>query len=371
MSTPKLLIVGGGYGGTNLAKALGTSFDVTVIEKRATFFHTVGALRALVDRNWPHKLFVPYNQLLKGIKVIQGEVILVEAKQVVLKDGRVLDFEYLVLATGSDYPFPAHALADGVAEATQAYQTLFERTRRAEQILIAGGGPVGLELAGEISSVYPDKSIVLVHSGQQLIGPPFHPKFGLRLQQQLEARGVRLILGEKLDIAAAQAAQHPSDLGAQQYRTDKGTHLQADLLLRAFGATPNTVALRQTFAHALDRAGRVKVNQHLQMEGHSNIFALGDITNIDEPKLAVNASRHAGIIAHNLKALRGQSRLKRYTPMSVPMTAIPLGPKGGAAHLPFGRGMVVDFLAAVKGKTLLTERFSRMIAASPQSPGHK
>ena len=60
----KVVIIGGGYAGTALAKELDPDFDVTLIEKRERFFHNSGSLRAAVDAGWLRKLFIPYDALL-------------------------------------------------------------------------------------------------------------------------------------------------------------------------------------------------------------------------------------------------------------------------------------------------------------------
>ncbi len=351
MNKPKVLLVGCGYAGVNLIKALGSSADITVIEKREAFFHYIAVLRSLVNRDWLPQLFVSYKALLGSSRWIRSEVVSVDANEVILSDGQHLNFDYVVLATGVSYAFPAHAKSDSVEDTKQHYAQLFEQVQRAKGILIAGGGAVGVEIAGEISSVYTDKSITVVHSGANLIGAPFNLELGRRLYQQLEQRGVKIILNDTVNL-------EPSATGV--YTTKNGARVEADLVFKAFGGRPNTDYLRATLPDALDAAGRVKVNSHLQLEGHTNIFALGDITNIDEVKTAINGSKHAEIIAHNIKALQKSSTLKAYKPSKVPTAVVPLGPTGGAGHLPFGAGFVVNFLARVKGRTLFVERFRGM-----------
>jgi apoptosis-inducing factor 2 len=355
VNNPKVILVGGGYGGTALVKALAAGFDLTIIERKETFFHAVGALRSVVNRAWPKKLFVPYDRLLPGRRVVRGALARVEKNHILLDDGRKLEFDYLVLGTGVNYPFPGNAPADEVARSTERYQALFEQIEQAKNVLIAGGGPVGAELAGEISSVYRDKKITLVHRGAHLMGAPFNPALGQSLTKQLEARGVTVILGESLNTVAAEAGV---------YTTDKGRRIQADAMIVAYGGTPNTAYLRESMPNALDAGGRVRVNAHLQLEQHPNIFALGDITNVQEAKMAITAGAHAKVVAHNLKALRDSKPLKSYAPAKVPMALVPLGPKGGAGQLPFGAGVIVTFLAPLKGRALMTEQFKSMIADS-------
>ena len=92
----KVVIIGGGYAGTALAKELDPDFDVTLIEKRERFFHNSGSLRAAVDAGWLRKLFIPYDALLKRGGILNAKVVDVKPDEVVLEDGQwVPGREYL------------------------------------------------------------------------------------------------------------------------------------------------------------------------------------------------------------------------------------------------------------------------------------
>jgi NADH dehydrogenase FAD-containing subunit len=173
----RVLVIGGGYGGTAIVKALDTNFDVTLIEKRERFFHNSGSLRAAVDAQWLRKLFIPYDHLLKHGRIVNSKVVEANPEEVVLEDGQRLKFDYLVLATGSSYPFPAKMASDKVTEAETAVRIVNERIEQAKSILLIGAGPVGIELAGEIASLYPGKPITLMDPGERLM-PAFNPKLG-------------------------------------------------------------------------------------------------------------------------------------------------------------------------------------------------
>jgi NADPH-dependent 2,4-dienoyl-CoA reductase/sulfur reductase-like enzyme len=104
---PTVAVVGGGYGGVNVAKALDESADVVLVEPRDAFMHNVAALRALVDPSWLPRIYIPYDNLLANGRVVRDRAALVEPGRVVTASGEEILADYVVLATGSSYPFPA------------------------------------------------------------------------------------------------------------------------------------------------------------------------------------------------------------------------------------------------------------------------
>jgi flavin-dependent dehydrogenase len=103
---PTVVIVGGGYGGVAAARALDDETDVILVEPRDAFVHNVAALRGLVDPAWTDRIFMPYRRLLDRGQVIRDRVVAEDAKGVTLGSGEKVTADYLVLATGSAYPFP-------------------------------------------------------------------------------------------------------------------------------------------------------------------------------------------------------------------------------------------------------------------------
>jgi apoptosis-inducing factor 2 len=359
----KTIVIGGGYSGTAIAKLLDRDFDVTLIEKQEMFFHNLGALRAAVDPSWLEKIFIPYSGLLKRGKILHHRVKEVTPDQVHLDNGEILRFDYLILATGSSYHFPAKMSSNDVESSKESILHFSATIREARRILIVGGGPVGVEFAGEIISKYPQKTITLIHAGKTLIGEPFNPKLREKLLEALKAKGVRVVLEERVLLNDWK----PEDLlQTQTYITDQGMAIEADLLLLCYGAKVNNEYLRAHFTEQLDRQGRVKVNPQMQVEGYSNIFAVGDITNIDEPKMGVVSGGHASVVAANIKILESnktivrQKTLKAYQPAKTPLIIVPLGENDGAGQFPLTKhGLVVGaFLAKqIKSQSLLVEMY--------------
>ena len=107
---PTVVVLGGGYAGIGVARPLDDLADVVLVEPKDDFVHNVAALRALVDPGWLERIYLPYTGLLGRGRVVRDRAVKADADRVVLASGAELFPDYLVLATGSGYPFPANDL---------------------------------------------------------------------------------------------------------------------------------------------------------------------------------------------------------------------------------------------------------------------
>src|SRR4030081_3981968 len=98
---PRVVVVGGGYGGTAVARALDETSDVVLIEPRDAFMHNIAALRALVDPSWLPSIFLPYTHLLTRGRVLRDRAVVVDPDRVLTASGEEISANYVVLATGS------------------------------------------------------------------------------------------------------------------------------------------------------------------------------------------------------------------------------------------------------------------------------
>src|SRR5580692_5797552 len=98
---PGVVVLGGGYGGINAAKALDDVADVTLVDPKDAFVHNVAAWRALVEPEWLERIFLPYERLLVNGRFIRDRASEVDGRRVTLASGAQLQPDYLVLATGS------------------------------------------------------------------------------------------------------------------------------------------------------------------------------------------------------------------------------------------------------------------------------
>lgn len=149
---PSVVVVGGGYGGIAVAKALDEVTDVVLVDPKDSFEHNVAALRALVDPSWSSRIHFSYDGLLKKGQVIRDRAVRIDSRRVVLESGKELTPDFIALATGSSYPFPGNSGTEDAREAAARFRDGHDALTGADRVLLLGGGPVGIELAGEIAA---------------------------------------------------------------------------------------------------------------------------------------------------------------------------------------------------------------------------
>lgn len=353
---PTVAVIGGGYGGTSVAKALDDVADVVLIERRDRFVHNIGALRGLVSPDWLPQIFLPYDKLLSHGSVIQDRATRVEQNRVTLASGKVIDADYIVLATGSSYPFPAKSDVDDLATALGKYRSVHNAVADAPSVLLLGAGPVGIELAGEITSAWPDKQVTVLDPAEQILTGDYRPELRQSILDQLRERGVRLVLGKSLSTAPP---TEPGTLGAFTATTTDGESLSADLWLRCFGVTPVTDYLDEGLAAARTARGLLSVTPELRLSGQETVFVVGDIADTDEPRMGGRAREHGKAVAANITALiTGVGELVAYEP-APSFILVPLGPDGGATQLP-GQDDIggPDITSQYKGSDMMVGQFA-------------
>jgi apoptosis-inducing factor 2 len=195
---PTVVVLGGGYAGVQVAQPLDDVADVVLVEPRDDFMHNVAALRALVDPSWLERIYLPYTGLLGRGRVIRDRAVKADADRVLLASGAELSPDYLVLATGSGYPFPAKTDVPSTEAAHDRVRRTHAALAAAGRVLLLGAGPVGIELAGEIKAVWPRKRVTLVDVADDVLGERYRPDLKAELRRQLTGLGVELLLGSPL-----------------------------------------------------------------------------------------------------------------------------------------------------------------------------
>jgi apoptosis-inducing factor 2 len=357
---PSVVVLGGGYGGINVAKALDDVADVTLVDPKDAFVHNVAAWRALVEPEWLDRIFLPYDRLLHAGSFVRAAAIEVEPGRVVLDDGAVLEPDFLVLATGSSYPFPAKSDRLDMASARAHYLEAHAALEGAQRVLVIGAGPSGLELSGEIKAFFPDVHVTIADAADDILAGPYDQALRDELRRQLDELGIELRLGSPLRELPSAA---PAVRAAISVTTAAGDVLEADVWYRAFGVSLNTGYLRGSLAGARDERGYVRVDEQLRVDGQQRIFAVGDISDADRD-MAGFAGAQAGLVAASIRSLiTGDGELGSYTPFP-PAILVPLGPEGGAGQLPGVDGIVgADVAAERKGRTMGVDRLEALFDA--------
>lgn len=360
-----VIIVGGGYAGTALAKKLDANAEVTLVEPRDAFIHNVAAIRAVVDPTLLKRIILPYQNLLKNGRVIRSRAVAIEDRSVILDSGARLTADVIAVATGSSYARPFKPSTHNASDFAAGIVSTHESLKKASRIAIAGAGAVGVELAGEIAAGMKGKQVILVSDGPSLF-PSFTNRLERSLEAQLQKLSVTLRLGVKVqaDALPDQPIWGPLPLST-------GETISADLSIPALGSHPVTDLLKTAGDVSLDGLGRVKVDAWLRPQRRGNLFSLGDCASTGEAMTIVAITRQAPWLAKTILAVLQGARveeLSRYAPWPVPPILLPLGPSQGASVLPLGGGVATGAFvtAAIKGKGLFISKYRKEFGLQAQ-----
>lgn len=298
-----LVIVGGGFAGTQLAVELAKTCSVTVIDRSPLFFQSMAALRSCALPGWTDMVLLEREGNWPNVKQIRGKVTGFNREEktvTVTGQDEPLKYDYLVLATGSQVPFPGKAplelLEQGREEVTKAYNECREKVENAERIAIVGGGAVGLELAGEIIVEHPNKEVTVIHARDNLLDDGLPMSFRLGIQKKLEERGVTVKLGQKVDLSEVRGEPTSTAIaGPATLKTDKGESIEADVVFVCIGVSVNKCAYEGSLKEEQIENGYVKVDEYLRVQGEEHVFAIGDCNNLPLPKMALHAANQTKV----------------------------------------------------------------------------
>ena len=295
----KIIIIGGGFAGSFLAKKLEKHYNVTLIDTKNYFEFTPGILRTIINPEHLKNIQVLHKDYLKKSAVIKGSVKSI-SKNSVSVNSRKIPFDYLAICSGSKYISPIKEQNIIIASRASQLKKYYENLKNSKNILIVGGGLVGVELASEIICKYKDKKITLIHSKTRLMKrTPF--KASRYAENFLKKRNVDIIYNERV-----------IENNKNIFTTDKKTVISPDLVFWCTGIKTNFEFLLKDFRNCLNEKNHVKVNNYLQVNNCNNIFAAGDITDIKEEKTAQNAKNQAKIILNNINTLESKKPLREY-----------------------------------------------------------
>ena len=304
----RVVIIGGGFGGLYVAKALGRApVSVTLIDRRN--FHLFQPLLYQVATGGlsPGEIASPLRVVLRNhrnTQVLLGEVVDLDVvnRRVIMRDGEV-PYDTLVVATGATHHYFGNdqweALAPGlktIENATEIRSRLllaFERAEREQNpeerrawlnFVIVGGGPTGVELAGALGEIAndtlrhdfrhinPREAAIMLVEGEPRVLPGFPEDLSAKAERQLIALGVRT-------RTSARVTQIDAN-GVTVNLNGRQEHIAAHTVLWAAGVRASRLGkvLAERAGAQVDRAGRVQVGPDMSVPGHPEIFVIGDLS---------------------------------------------------------------------------------------------
>jgi len=331
---PRVVIVGGGFGGLAAAKALRrTLAQVTLIDRANHHLFQPLLYQVATSVLTPGQIASPIRGILrnqKNVTVILGEVTGVDKdRHCVLansadREGVPLPYDYLILATGVRHSYFGHneferfapglkSLADAVAIRNKILQA-FEQAEAEEDpslhrdlltFVLVGAGPTGVEMAGAIAVLIrttlrsefrridpASARIVLLDMAPRVLGP-FSENLSQAAKERLEKLGVEVRLGHGVDQI--------DDDGV----IVAGERIVSKTVIWTAGVAPSPAG--KWLGVETDRAGRVRIEKDLTVPGHPEIFVVGDTAALEQDgkplpgvaQVAIQQGRYAGKLIHS------------------------------------------------------------------------
>ena len=287
--------------------------------------------------------------------------------RVEFESGKFIDIrpqDFLIIATGSKSTGLLRPLAtdtDGmIAEREATAATL----RDARKVVVVGGGPTGIELAGEIKSAHPDQEVILVNRGARLLDSADNVPRGTRMPESFQESvldcvreaGIVVRLGKGLVLPAGGIPPSGITTGPLTLELEGGETIpDVDMVFWATGVSVAHTPYSTSMAAYTDEHNRIRVRPTMQVDGLANVFAIGDCAEVGASRTAYQAGIQASVAAKNITALAsGNTSLSSYSP-GTPMILLPVGPTRGRVLLPFFGGMQMGDgpVSSIKGKDLL------------------
>ncbi|KAJ1723243.1 hypothetical protein LPJ53_002408 [Coemansia erecta] len=205
-----VVVVGGSWAGVTavhdlmqLSHLTYPRLHITLVEQRTHYFHKTGIIRGLADRKYAEQMFIPYNRVFShsGMSNPNHRFVCARLKHIYehfieVEGGGRLFYDYLIIATGTEYKSLPVTSSTTAEECYGQYQAMRAAIEAADRIVFVGGGAVGVGLCGEIAEMYPSKTITLVHARNKLLNQDISDAFASTTEQRLQKMGVRVVLGE-------------------------------------------------------------------------------------------------------------------------------------------------------------------------------
>jgi NADH dehydrogenase len=307
-SRPKVVIIGGGFGGLYAAQALKSSpVAVTILDRHNYHLFQPLMYQVATGSLSPGEIAAPLRSILsrqKNTTVLLGDVTDVDpvAKRVILADGASLDYDYLIVAAGSQTSYYGHddwrewapsiksveeatAIRHKILYAFEVAERITDPTKRDEWLsfVIVGAGATGVELAGALSEIARqtlkndfrsissrDARIILIDGGPRILST-FPEDLSAKAERALNKLGVQI----RTEVFVTNIDKEGVTL-----KTPTGPErLPARTVIWAGGVAASDLgkALAKSTKAETDKSGRVKVGPDLTVPNYPDIYIVGDL----------------------------------------------------------------------------------------------
>ena len=310
----KVVIIGGGFGGLEAAKALGKMpVEVTLLDRRNYFLFQPLLYQVATGGLSPADIAHPLRRVLRkygNVKVYQDEVIEIEPAARIVRTRRgEYPWDTLIVAAGSTVSYygnetwrPFAPGLKGIEEALEIRNRVLRAFEEAEKerdpevrrawlsFVIVGGGPTGVELAGTLGeiardtlrgdfrNIRPEEARIFLLELAPRVLPSFPEDLSEAAELSLLRLGVRSLTGVRVTAVDSE--------GVEFERDGQRGRLSARTVIWAAGVQGHSLArlLHEKAGAELDRAGRVRVSPDCSLPTHPEIFVIGDLASYPDGK---------------------------------------------------------------------------------------
>jgi NADH dehydrogenase len=302
-SRKRVVIIGAGFAGIEVARGLGRSpADVTLIDRQNYHLFQPLLYQVATAALSPADIAEPVRRMLRGyanISVMLGEVTKISAaeKHISLADGVSVPYDILVIASGATHAYFGHdawekfapglKTIDDARDIRSRLLMSFERAdmtsdaaqkKRLMTFVVVGGGPSGVELAGSIAELArrtlakdfrhidpTSATVILLEAGPSLLSA-----FPKQLAQYTKRKLTQLGVTVRENCAVKNITEEFVEAGGEKIPT----------ALATWAAGVKASPLGKMLGAAMDKSGRIETDRDLSVAGYENVYALGDIAQV-------------------------------------------------------------------------------------------
>ncbi|CAO1597546.1 hypothetical protein XANCAGTX0491_001353 [Xanthoria calcicola] len=363
MAVHNIVVIGASYAGLGTAHYLlrhtipalekatesdSTTYKLTLISATTHFYHKVGAPRFLVSPDLIplSKAFLPIADGFQSypsstFNLIIGEAHSLNPTTQTIAIRKTYDsfsssssppstvvYNTLILATGASSDSPLWSIPGSHDRTISALKSTQSALPTAKTVLVAGGGPAGVETAGEIASLFPEIDITLLSGADRLL-TRLRPAIGAAAESQLQALGVTVVHG----VRAIRATSDVSGGTEVVLDNDDGDVKVVDLYIDATGIRPNTAFLPKSW---LTEKNYVITRDTTSLRGPvDGVYAIGDVAGYSLGGALDIVDAVRPLCATVLQDL-SKGKVGKALPFKQSVTEtqlVPVGPKGGVGSL--------------------------------------